>query len=742
MSKWSFSTVENLGGRFQIVITKVGRPSVDVTYFRNAPTKINSYSNGDPFGDAACVLSFPQITGFDDLDSQDVGAWLGDFASVDIWWVPAQTDRDGVEDLVHNWISPLTNQLDVVSPIRTAHTNRVGDVVYNDLRIKVWEGFITSMDLTASETDNNLQVQCQGALYQLDRYLQKPFYPPRPVTLESLLQGVFDKHSKPHLRTAPLVIQFPVGWTKLVPPYTGSTSYTPNAKPGTKWTGYTSRNTGGWDRSLTGFSQDLLAVMLTQNDSGVTPGNQWTIAHQRQAPSMAAGRQPVLLVRDRKRLPDFTIWLGAPGVNVTLSRDTTQVANIIYGDGTGTDGTVWRNAVISNDGSRTDYNPLAASPEIYPYTNNKNFSATAFASEAYYKYGSGFNQDQAIESAGKSLQRDRSPGWSGTLVLKTDPSLALPRFLIRAGMTVKIMGIVGTGDRGMNFHIASVEVSGEDLSVSMKIDTRYRDLLNLEEALARTRDPLTPSKMLQLNRASVMIEDVMAPWDYTAGSGFVPKASTAFHAYKPVAQSFPNADWMRKHPPFMYPHWYIRVNANAPSRKQRWTGGVPILTSEKGTIRRTEFVCVDKYGNIVRNPFHVSLYYTKVDWSFMPFDSSGPSPYITGAFENINPITGQEWGPDAPHLRPQQSMIIGWGNYAQRAGFSPGRESDGASPTGILVDESTWTFDNTNNPNFNRGARPGQKQSASAITIYAMLYADYTEPLYFMGRLYRQEPGT
>lgn len=729
MAKWSFTRTASLGGRFQIIITKNGYPPTDVTMLRGVPTLLDSYASADPFGDATAQLTFPQLSGFEDLDSADVGCWLGDFSDVDIWWVPALATTPGEGDV----LSPLTNAPDAITPLAVSGT---------DARIKVWEGFIASIELSAEEDKHSISVQCQGALFQLDRYLQKPFYPPRPQPLEAMIKGVFDKGARPHLRTAPLVIAWPAGWTKVAPPYTKANTYTPKVAPGSKWSGYASRSTGAWDRALTGYCQDLLAVMLTQPGCGVPAGDQWTIT-QRRAGAGWAGRTPVLGVRARTRPSDFTLWLGTPGLSCSLTRDTTQVANIIYGDGTGLDGTVWRNAVISADGSRTDYAPLAAAAEIWPYANNKQFSHQAFAAEAYLKYGTGFDQDDAITSAEQTLARDRDPGWSGTLKLRIDPTPELPRFLVRAGMTVRLQGLAGTGSAGLAFHIAEVNISPADGSVTCKIDTRYRDLLNLDEALVRTRDPLTPSKLLQVNRASVLIEDIMAPWDYTAGSGFVPKASVPFHRYKPATQPFPWASWALLHPPFHFPQFYVRVNANAATRRGRWTGPVPILASEKGSIRHSEFACYDKYGRVLKIPFHISIYQYNVTVAAMPYDGLGPSPYINNAFEPMDPATGLPW-PTGYHLPADPSILIGWGNRQvgvyQRAGFSPGRESDGDSPTGLLVDDADWNYDNTFQNVFKGPLLHPVK--TSEITIHAMFYAEHSEPVYFMGRLYRAVPGT
>jgi len=714
MSRWTFQRVTGSPGRYQIVFSKPNGRSVDVTYFRGVPTQLQSYSSGDPFGDAAAVISFPQIGGYDDLDGEEVGSWLADFSQVDIYWIEyEQSLTAGTE------IDPLTNQ-------RTLRPSGV--------KTKIWEGYVASMELSLTETDAGLSVQCQGALYQLDRYLEKPAYPPRPVPHEKLLAGVFSQTRRPHLRVKPLIIEWPEGWAKTVPAYTTVNVYTPDAAVGDKYTGYSTRSTGTWDRALTGFAQDLLAVMYTEDDTGVTAGDQWTI---RKDPE----RQPVLHVRRRFRTPDLSFWFGQAGVTGSFSRDTTQVANIIYGEGTGTDGSGWRNAVISSDGSRTDYLPLAYSRAVYPEHDNKAFDRGEFVAEGFYKYGSGFGLDQAVASATKSLARDQRPGWAGDITLKVDPP-EMSRWAIKAGMTLNLQGFAGSGEQGVHFHVAQVEANPLEGTVKLTLDTRYRDLLNLEEARVRARDPLTPSKMLQINRRSVMIEDLQAPWDYTAGSGFIPRASTQFHANRPNNTVFPWASWLQSHPPYQYGQYYVRVNADRPDRASRWTIGkdVPILMSQKGTIRRTEIVAVDIEGNIVPVPFHFSLYYVPETTYGMPRDANGPSPFLPNAFESVTAEGGQF--PVGNYFAPPPTMVIGWGNADQPAGYSPGRKSDGGPPTGIMVDEATWSFDCTNNPNFAKDALPGQVIPQSVVTLYGAFYAEYTEPVYFIGRMFRAEPGT
>lgn len=756
MTKWQLpSRTVGLGGWFQIVITKPGHFGVDVTFLRNVPTQLENFSSADPFGDSTAVITFPQLTGFDDHDASDLVNWFGLFSNVDIYWVKGidEATYSTYSPTPREWIDPITNTASIYAP-----GPFTGDGHPHDFRWKLWEGYVSSIEINAEDNSNSVQMQCQGALFQLDRYLQKPFYPPRPIPLEKLIQDTFDPKHKPHLRTKPLKIDWPDGWDKTVPARNKGTNpaYVLDAKAGSRWTGYASRQTGSWERCLTGFIQDQLAVMIVQSGTNGPVGSNWTVLHQHGITGTDAARTPVLTVRDNNRDADFAVWIGTPGITCSFTHDGTQMANIVYGDGTSVDGTTWRNAIISNDGSRTDYQPLAWIDDVYPYTHNKQFSRSPFVSEAYLKFGAGFEQSQATDSAEKQLQRDLDSGWSGTMTMKIDPSTTLSRWLIRAGMSVRVYGLAGTGTDGIKFHIPEINANPNDGSITLTLDTRYRDLLTVEEARARTRDPLTPTRMLQINRTSVLIEDLSAPWDYHAGSGFIPRESTKWWKTRPYNDRFPYVATLKAHPPKRYPHYYVKVNANAggygsskfqtpTNRTKRWTR-VPILTAEKGTIRRIEAICVDVNGNILKVPFHLSLYYVRATPQAMPRDANGPSPYINNAFTSVDPATGNPW-PPGNFLAPEPSYIIGWGGKVNgafdRAGFFPGSETLGSPVSGLFVDENTFSFDNTSgtNLNWNPNATVGEKQSASAITIYAMFYAEYKQPVYFLARMWRQDPG-
>lgn len=730
MGIWTPTSVHReLGGYFRLLMTRLGGDPHDVTFFRGVPAKLGNYSSSDPFGDSTFTVSFPQVTPFDDLSPHsEVGSWLGDFSQVDLYWIPVHSDLVSPKPYL---VNPLTDQ-------RTLD---------EDTGVKVWEGFVASMDI--GDVSSGMNLSCQGALFQVDSFLAKPMYPPRPWPMERLIRYYLSRRTFPNLRTSKLKVRWPTGWTKVAPPKKPATAYTlSHIREGQRYTGFATRATGSWDRVLTGFIQEQLAVMWTLEDTGVEPGNQWTLLKENK-------RIPVLQVRDRHRTPDFELWFGTPGVDVRLNRDTTQIANIIYGEGTGTDGTEWQNAQISNDGTTTTYLPLAYKRSVWPTVNNWYFNKLHWPKEEMYKYGSGFGMDDAISSAQKSLNRDADAGWNGDLTLSVDPTQGLTRWLLKAGMTVKIKGLFGSGVTGINFHIASVDIDPNAGTASMKIDSRYRDLLNLEEAQARTRDPLTPAKMLKVGAKSVLIDDLVAPWNYTSGSGFLPKTSTKFHKNRNTGEYFPWAKWAKAHPPSTHGDWYVRVNANARLSADRWTFLTPsgvggLYMGQKGAIRRSEIVCFDKNGNILKIPFHVGIYQgVDINENDMPYEGTNFDPFTPGFFEEIDD-EGSPKDPGNYSVGAKQDRIVAWGNSEQKAGYSPGRSSDDDLPTGLLVDEGQWSWDfQALNPGtFGEMVEIGSVPKVELMLSVA-IYADTTDledvapqDAYFIGRFYRANPGS
>lgn len=717
MPKWSYSENRDSGGSFIVVFHVPGKATYDATYFRDVPVIVENYASGDPFGDATATLRFPQITGFDELEG-GVVPWLDAQANVDIYYAEAET-------------GPSPEIIDSITQDKTIEwAGSTWD--------RVFEGIVASFDIRGTGSDNSLVVQLQGALFQLDRYVQKPFFPPRPYVHEALLREVFDPSRKPHLRTKAMKTTFPAGWTKKAKATSESVFDPIGATPGTNVTGYSTRGTGAFERVLTGFAQELLSVMYVDEDCGIVPGSKWTVLKD-------VDRQPHLQVRDRYAAANFSINFGTPGVEVRLTHEIVSAINTIYGEGTAVDGTQWSNTSMTPDGERTEYIPLAYDGEVWPASGNPNLNRNKIAQETFVKFGSNFGLDQAYNTAAQMLAQDNEPGWAGNIDLKVDlPGVS--RWKIKAGQNLLLRNFAGYGESGILLHIAEVVANPTSGSLSMKVDSKFRDLLTLEEVQSRTRDPLTPSKILQVGKRSITIEDTLAPWNYDAGSGMIGGTNTKkFWSNIAATDHFPWTAQAKKYPPGLYPDRYIRVRANAASPNDRWgltSAGVayPVIMAERGTIRLTQVAAFDYYGNPAACKFHMSIYYTPVGLSNMPFNGSTYSAFHEGAFHETDE-NGYPWGPNT-FLGPDEHLKIGWGDGEQGAGYWPGRESDGYPKTGRLVDEGTWNFDTSENPDFVQNPMPGQTQKVNSYTMYVMFYAEHSTDVYFIGRLYRQEPGT
>lgn len=729
----------NSAGVHLVYAQRPGHEYIDITYFRGVPCVINEYTYSDPYSDATASITFPQITEIDDLDTV---WWCQEFTQIDIYWAPASATRTDVTDI------PATNP-ETGQPGWWINVGQKGN--------PVWEGHTYSY----TPTSEGATVQLQGAMFAVDRYISKPTFPPRPQTAESLILHAFNSSPTQLKKFKTSDIIWPPGWTKV---YTGTINQNETINNfsvdgiviGEKYSGYATRNTGNWGRMLTGFVSELLGVMYTPDDCGAVEGNQWTVLK-------GVGRQPYLTVRDRFRTADFSVYAGTPGIATSLSRDALSTSSIYYGTGTGTDGSKWANTSISPDGSQTEYLPIAYMANHYPLIDNPKRPAGTISGETMITFGSGIGLDQAIIAGEKMLRRDYDPGWVGDIELRVDPSPSVSKWSIRPGMCVQVKNYAGIAK--LNLHIAQVKCAPDRGAVVLSVDSKFRDLLSLEEVTAKIRDPLTPAKLLQVGRRTGIVEDQLAPWDYTAGSGMVKMEAVEFFSEMPRNIRFPWTEWTRSHPPADFAEYYVPVKANADLSANRWNAA-SFLTSSKGTIRLTQFVCVDEDGEVVDIPFHISIHdvnmlddenlealeaeddsgtVTSLQWlSYIPRDVAGTkemySPFL-------NAKMWERTAPDGTTLEgttypPPPQMIVGWGNYSQPAGYSPGRKSEGGRPTGMLLDESTWSYDNVGGDLSNQRIDPKVRSNSLTKTkLLCAIYAQHTEQVYFIGRMWKQEEG-
>lgn len=736
----ALATIADTGeiGYFRIFATAPGGTRREITFFRGAPIQVSGITTQDPFTDAAMSISCPQITAWDTPGSGDLD-WLVPYSLIDVIW---------------------------------QNTNG------HDYRWS-FEGYVASMSTSVDESSSGVSLDVKGALLLLDNYLAAPEFPSQPIPYEYLMDRVFDQKLHPAY-LAPFSIEWPTipGWDKRVPTgkeyeelYRYAALRPWGVQPGQRWTGFTTRSTGSWEPLLTGFAQGLLSVMFEEG------GHQWSIRKD-------DGRKPVLYLRETatKDDPDLlSIDLGTPGVTVNFSRDFTQSANIIYGAGQDTAGSTFSGANVSSDGQRTFYTPFAHQPSVWPVDPSENGARNAFIvpKEAHIKFPSGMDFADAESLSRAQLHRFADPGFTGTITLKTDPRRKdgsfFPRMLIKAGQNLLLRGMMGTE---VIFHVsnASIDIS-DQVTVTLTVDSKYRDQLTVAEVQSRTRDALTPLRSLQIGSYTNTINDLLLPWSYAQGSGIIPSgnggkdATEFFLKHLPSTAKFPYEEFTKKYPPKSTAGagFYIKLGkADKADARNNWatrpgTGsakvGWPIRMSQAGTTRLVQIAAYKADGSVFPVRFHVSLYANSgVNPDAMPkfpakngvisvpylkppggdtYKPGQPNPFFRSAWEQVNEDgTGYQNATDV--TADGSDVIVGYGTYYEPAGYWPGRPSRGDQPTGLLVDESSWSWDMSADPNFDK-----QATTQSKITgyIYAMIYCDYQGPedVYFMGRIYRQE---
>ena len=700
------------GGHFRVFATSPSGVRVDITMLRGVPVTVASLSTTDPFTDATASINLPQVTGRDKPGQGDL--W---------WWYP--------------W-----------SPIDIVWYNEEGSATD-----WVWEGFIVSEDI-----EEGCTLALKGALYRLDNYLAAPWFPQYPVPYELLIKNAFAKEGT---NIAPLVIQWPDDWATVVPER-NDPDYLWFLRPwgvrvGEKWTSLTTRNTGGWEPLLTGYVQSLLSVMYVEG------GGQWTVEKR-------TGRIPVLKVRPHLHAPDggtLEVHYGAPNVKVNVSRDFDASTNVIYGQGRDLQGTSFSGQQVSRDGQTTYYEPFASLPYVYPADNtNPRFNRNIVRKESRLQFPDGMSLIESRKMSAVHLQKFSDPGYVGSITLSSDPlrgGVPFNKMLIKAGMTILVKGLRGSD---VLFHISETNGNPGDGSMTLTVDTKYRDALTVYEVRAKTRDALDPVRLLRAGQFSTTVQDTIMPWSYSQGSGIIPSAG-AFDATDlfinklgPM-EKFPWTETTKKYPPKTYPQYYVKIGPKNANADRNWSGitrqginyaAYPIRMSQSGTIRLTQIAAYDEDGNVMPVKFHVGIYANSgVNVTNMPmiptamadtygYPASQRYPFYPGAFENINPDGTQTDNP-GQLTAEGADMVVGFGNFYEGAGYFPGMMSAGGLPTGLLSEESPWTYDTTNSPNFDKYSVEKTRKDPTNGLLYLMIYCDSqgAQPVYFMGRLYRSE---
>lgn len=223
------------------------------------------------------------------------------------------------------------------------------------------------------------------------------------------------------------------------------------------------------------------------------------------------------------------------------------------------------------------------------------------------------------------------------------------------------------GLTGAFLHVAEVDVDFAAGTVSLTVDTKSRDLATLAQLIERVKsENKNPAKMLMVNRESSSTDDTKFPWDYDAGSGSIPKRARA-----------PRAGTLPRSRPDVNPEFFVKVNGTSGDPFKRWTI-VPVVAASKGSVSKSEIRAFDNVGQPLAIPFHVGVYQLYITEYSMP-----KFPFAEGAFSQEPEDALSGFDPSAAIL---------WGQAGQRAGYWPGLESEGGSPTGVMIDDGTWQF--------------------------------------------------
>lgn len=711
-------------GSWQLAVSSPGQVPTDITVFRGVPTQPGAMAFEDPFGPSNFTFTLPAVSVFDAIGKGDL-SWLAKEANIDVLHI---------------------GSMPVGYPFAGF----------------AWEGFIGNFDWG----DNGLQVQCVGAMHQVDLELAKPLYPARPSPYEVAIARAFDISVRPYLRTKGLRIEWPDWWKTL---YAAPDASTPSymipigVKAGDPWTGLLTRSTGSWDALLTSYVQTMLVSMYTER-------GRWTI-------DLDPGRQPVLRHRDRHFEAgddDVIIDVAQPGMKAQFSEDWTQSLNVAYGSGQSLAGVGYSGMEVSGDGQTTFYRPLAAMRQVEPVTDKNGwYIRDRFRREVKLDLQAGLSENDARRVGAAHVQLFGDPGITGTLTMNSDPTLggvSIPRHLVRAGMTVRTPKVFGVPD-GPVFHVVSSTHDFASETTTLTVDSKYRDYLTVQEVLLRGRDALSVTRQLVSGGYQPPVQDQLLPWNYAAGSGMIPSGAqfSALRLFQdmPADVQFPWTEWTTQRPPksAAWRSSYIHLGPASTNADNNWTGlsdsygsriGIPVKMAQAGTIRLLQFAAYDRDGNVLPVDFHVSFYYSRgVNYTSMPsmpteYESRYP-PYMGGQRYPFFPNAWESYNDDGTQRNPDQAsavqtsgLIRAYGSAYEKAGHWPGSSAAGDPATGLLVDEAQWSFDTTHfDANFDPYSATKNLSNPLAGQIYAMVWCDgqQQQDVYFAGRMFRVEPG-
>jgi hypothetical protein len=649
----------------------VSSKPVDVTFFRNYPTEVVSLTTTDPFGPAAATLTFHSITILDALGHNDL-SWCIPEANVDIMWMSPQTDISGAtiwDSSVSYVVGNIVNFGGVyyknISAVTSATTPDADTTHWSyfdpaGAPLYTWEGYFVSFEFGEEDAGSTLTIQCNGAMKQMDNYLAYPEYLIQPMSYEFAIERQFDTSRRSDSRMRDCIpfketaktdsnfafmrnsagyafdpANFKLNGSDAVYTNIVSKYFLPiNLHKGDIWSLMLTRSTGNFEPVLSTYIQNLLSSMQTSTGSFSL--------------MLGAGRQPYFKHRTRLTQPaSDTLYVDLlwPGVKVSATQDYTQKINVVYGKGKALNGDAFSNLVFDADGAKSHYEPFAYKDVNYPRTKaNASYDKNRMSKEVQLNFYDGLSASDAVSVAKKTLDMHSNPGITGTLTLTTDPQLfdgtGVPRQTLTAGRTVVIKNIFGNS-QGILFHITEHNYSSDGSSVSLTFDSKYRDQLTVQEIRKRGRDSLVIPRLLGVGQFAPNIDDLLFPWSYEQGSGYVPLGSqNLWKLINKAGNNTGNFPWTtltgsfspkvlnaaaKKHSSSS-PYAGIYGPASKTNADKNWSAPVPVMFSAKGTITSVRFAAFKADGTPYNVPFHVSLWYENAPGLSYTTTPSIPTP--------------------------------------------------------------------------------------------------------------------
>lgn len=459
------STLVEDWGRFQVLFG-----TTDVTFLRDIPCEVLSYSTAEPFGDETAQIKFPQIGPFDALGAGDLAAFV-----------------DGCD-----------------VTIRRVYF----DTTYNEERVDPdwsWNGFWVTDNVEHDEDSGGTTFDCLGVLYEADLRLAKPSLD--PILLADVSRHIFvalsGVLSGDQFRFAPPVI--PQDY--------------PN--PGDFGIGVEAPALGAYQPILTGLVQDYLAM-------AVDPATnvQWTVTNDEREADIVLKDVSTVHWTVTTGTKGLTLRLSK---DLTMAPNALYGSGF-----SPYDGCEWRNAyypgLLDGDLFGALIRPLDVEGNVEPDLYDSNGTVTgpnpfydpaALRVERYENFGR-VSRVEALASASFELLRESVPDYAGTLTLHIDPREG-SRWTMRAGTNAQLLAF-----RGGNpiLHISRVVASPPRGTVELTVDTKARDLPTLAAHLNRQRDN---TDLVRRNRptrnTSRLIIDRTVPWDCESGGGVIAATS-------------------------------------------------------------------------------------------------------------------------------------------------------------------------------------------------------------------------